>query len=156
MTFKEKKADLFVGRELDPQELAKLRIDTKLGMKGRFSSHELLFNDRVKTVRVREQQHSSIYSLWFEEGGTAEIDISHEGELLMIDSCGCDFWIGWDRIEFYSHKPGDNERMAWGDPDYEGPINSSELMFEVLGEPPLNQEPPTDDSNGDSGGGTVH
>ena len=150
---KAKKVDLFVEHELKPDELEKVGFDTRLNMKCHLSLRELLVKDRVKTIRVRALEGKKIYSVWFKDGGTAEIDVSDDGELQMVDSCGCDLWIGWGRIEFYSHKPGaGRDRMEWGDPDYEGPVNSSELMLDAIKNGPSEPAPDNDPEDG----GTRH
>jgi hypothetical protein len=148
-----KKIDLFVDRNMDPEGLEKLGLDTRLNMKCHLSLHELVLKDRVKTIRIRSMERKKIYSIWFKDGGTAELDVSDDGELQMVDTVGCDFWIGWGRIEFYSHKPdGRSERMRWGDSDYEGPVNSSELMLDAIKNGPSEPVPDNDPEDG----GTLH
>lgn len=128
-----KNGDLFIERELDPEELAGFGLEAQVRFKGRLMASDVLLRDRVKTIRVREEPNGRTYSIWFKEGGTVELVVNDQDEVELIDSYGCDFSFTWNNIEFHSHKADpDSPRYRGADPNYKGPANSGEMFTKAF------------------------
>jgi len=142
-----KNGDLFVERYLNPEELERFGLETKLSISCGIMANDLVLKDRVKTIRVREEPGAKTYSVWFKSGGTIELVVNDKGELELIDSYGCDVSFAWNRVEIYSHQPNPNSpRYKGADPDYEGPVNSREMFFGVFQNAGPDVSDPEDDT----------
>lgn len=91
----------------------------------------IAFTQKPQRIYVTSDGDITIHSIWFEDGGgTIEFDLK-DGELMHMDSYGCDFSTSGDVLFIRPHEPG-GDRLKRGRPDFVGPRNSMEIFLAAL------------------------
>ena len=123
--------DLQIPKDPAEEHLEAVGYSAALDLNVEFHCEAFRLTERPERVYVTGSENKKTYCFWFKNGrGTGEFDIEH-GCLTLLDTYGCDFSISGRQLLISPHEPG-GERMRWGDPNYNGPHNSNELLMSAV------------------------